>query len=76
MPFSSAIHFTLKMEAAKSSKTLVLYRTITQHHNPEDLDLTLHCHENLIFKEKLLVKTSFFQKLLCWNSVKLFKALN
>jgi len=42
----SAIHFTLKMEAARSSEMLVFYCSITWHYNPED-DLNLHCHENL-----------------------------
>jgi len=27
------------------SETLVYYQNTTQCHNPEDLDLTLHCHE-------------------------------
>jgi hypothetical protein len=27
------------MEAAWASETLFLYRNITRHHNPEDLDL-------------------------------------
>jgi hypothetical protein len=34
------ILFTLKMEAAKSSKMLVFYNT-AWHHNPEDLDLII-----------------------------------
>jgi hypothetical protein len=29
-------HFTLKMETAKSSKTLVSYNNITWHYNPDD----------------------------------------
>jgi hypothetical protein len=39
--FPNAIHFTLKMEAAKSLEMLVYYHNITWHHNPED-DLNLH----------------------------------
>jgi hypothetical protein len=31
--------FTVKMEAAKSSQTLVSYHNPTQHHNSEDLGL-------------------------------------
>jgi hypothetical protein len=39
--------FTLKMEAARSSETLVSYRGTTQPHNPGDLDVNLHRRENL-----------------------------
>jgi hypothetical protein len=31
----SAIHFTLKMQVARPSETLVSYRNITRRHNPE-----------------------------------------
>jgi hypothetical protein len=34
------VNFTLKMEAARSSETLI-YRNITGRHNPEDIDLQL-----------------------------------
>jgi hypothetical protein len=40
-PFPDITHFTLKMEAASSSETLVTYRNITRHHNPEDLGLDM-----------------------------------
>jgi hypothetical protein len=33
--------FTLKMEAARSSETLVFYHITTWYHNPEDHDLIL-----------------------------------
>jgi hypothetical protein len=36
------------MEAARSSETVVSYHNTTWHHNLEDLDLNLHCCENLI----------------------------
>jgi hypothetical protein len=41
-----AAFFTLKMEAARSSKTLVSYHNTTQHHNPEELILNVYCSEN------------------------------
>jgi len=37
---------TLKMEAARSSETLVSYCSTTHHHNSEH-DLNLHHHDNL-----------------------------
>jgi hypothetical protein len=37
----------VKMEAARLSIRLVLYHVTTQHHNPDDCDLNLHCCENL-----------------------------
>jgi hypothetical protein len=40
-----AFIFTLKMEAAKSSKTLVFYHTTTWCHNPED-------HNSIFITEK------------------------
>jgi hypothetical protein len=36
------------MEAARSSEMLVSYHNTTWHHNPEEFDLNLHCHENNI----------------------------
>jgi hypothetical protein len=47
------------MEAAFSSETYVSY-IITQHHNPEELDLNLHRRENLKPRNiSLLTKESF-----------------
>jgi hypothetical protein len=40
------MHFTLKMEAERSSKILVSYCDSTWSDNPQDLDLNLHCCEN------------------------------
>jgi hypothetical protein len=34
-----SLHFTLKMEAAKPSETLISYCVTTQRHSPEDSDL-------------------------------------
>jgi len=36
--YPSSSHFTLKMEAARSSETLVSYHITTRRHNPEDRD--------------------------------------
>jgi hypothetical protein len=35
--------FTLKMETARSSETLVSYHNITRRHDPQDLDLYALC---------------------------------
>jgi hypothetical protein len=42
-----ANNFTLKLEAALSSETVVPYHNTTWRHNLEDLDLNLHSPENL-----------------------------
>jgi hypothetical protein len=39
------IHFTLKMEAARSSEIFVSFRNTTRRHNPY-LDLNIHLCEN------------------------------
>jgi hypothetical protein len=46
-PLPSTTDFTLKMEAMKAFKMFVSYSNTTQYHNPEELDLILHCCENL-----------------------------
>jgi hypothetical protein len=46
-PIPGVIHFTLNMEAARFSKTLVSYHNTTWHHNSKDFDLNLHCCEYL-----------------------------
>jgi len=37
------VYFSLKMDAARSSETLVSYSNITLSYNPEDLDLNPLC---------------------------------
>jgi hypothetical protein len=37
----------VKKEAAKFSRMVVSYCNTTWHHNPENLDLNIHCHTNL-----------------------------
>jgi len=41
------LHFTLKIDAAWTSETVVSYHNTIRRHNPEDLDLKHHRHENL-----------------------------
>jgi hypothetical protein len=64
-PFPSVIHFTLK-EGERSFKTLVSYHNATWHHNPEDFNLNLQCHEtsNVSYsKTDLTMKRPFMQNL-------------
>jgi len=64
---STASHITLKMEAAWSSKMLVSYQNTTWHQNP-DLDLNLHCHENLTSLNMALISSLKSLFLLSANS--------
>jgi hypothetical protein len=45
-PLPSPLYFTLKMEAALLSETLVSCHITTRRHNPEDHDLNPHGREN------------------------------
>jgi hypothetical protein len=42
------LHIQGDMEVARFSKTLVSYHSI-MHCHPEDLNLKLYCHENIIY---------------------------
>jgi hypothetical protein len=45
-------HFTLNMEAAWTSETIVSYYNTTWHHNPEELDLKIkRCSSNSFPKQ-------------------------
>jgi hypothetical protein len=61
--FSSTSHFTLNLDPARSSETLVTYHNIVWHHNPEDLNINVHCHENLKSRRKLLQFWIFLKKI-------------
>jgi hypothetical protein len=49
------MYFILKMETLRSSKMLVSYYNITWCHYSEDIDLNLHCCENLKSHNRLKV---------------------
>jgi len=55
------LHFIVKMEAAWNSETLLSYRNTTRRHNPKELDLNLHRHENLKYHTGCGVKLTWSQ---------------
>jgi hypothetical protein len=48
--------FTLKMEAAWPTETLISYHNTTKRHKPGDLEMKLQRHENLITNIKIEFK--------------------
>jgi len=53
-PFPSAIHFTLKIEAAWPSKTLVFYNISTWCHNLEDCDFYDKCFFHCMWEHRYI----------------------
>jgi len=58
--------YTLKVEAARCSETLISYPN-TWCHNPENLNLNLHCDENLIPHVSLYCSTYCVSHMACDN---------
>jgi hypothetical protein len=58
------LHFILKMLAARCSETLVMYRTTTQCHNPEDLDLN---NGGFVFRSHMTVESWLLLYAQCWH---------
>jgi hypothetical protein len=48
-------HFTLMNEIARTPEMLISYHNTTQHYNPEDLNLNLHCCGNSNLTNTFLV---------------------
>jgi hypothetical protein len=50
--------FTLKMEAARSSKMLVSYHNTKQHDNPDDPDFNWNFHCSVYLKSCIIVDSN------------------